>query len=175
MFESLPCQSQGNKCRNSILITCHYPDIIVVAAVFYDHWHNPKSDLGGHFNAICLKSNRKVQTAIQNANFLHWICVSQSGRKLQTGIQNGKIWHWICISKINKMWLTKNLLNNNIVESRTTRTTRTWWLALWIKHILSKPGQEWKDKTLTQVTNICYDLWYLLLKLIVKQCMLRFA
>ena len=90
MFESLPCQSQGNKCRNSVLITCHYPDIIVVAAVFYDHWHNPKSDLGGHFNAICLKSNRKVQTAIQNANFLHWICVSQSGRKLQTVIQNGE-------------------------------------------------------------------------------------
>ena len=71
MFESLPRQSQGNKCRNSILKTCHYPDIIVVAAVLYDHWHNPKSDLGGHFNAICLQSGRKVQMAIQNEKSLH--------------------------------------------------------------------------------------------------------
>ena len=41
-----------------------------MAAVFYNHWHNPKSDLGGHFNAnISLQSGRKVQTGIQNEKF----------------------------------------------------------------------------------------------------------
>lgn len=41
-----------------------------MAAVFYNHWLNPKSDLGGHFNAnICLQSGRKVQTAVQNEKF----------------------------------------------------------------------------------------------------------
>ena len=41
-----------------------------MAAVFYNHWHNSKSDLGGHFNAnICMKSGRKVETAIQNGKF----------------------------------------------------------------------------------------------------------
>ena len=41
-----------------------------MTAVFYNHWHNPKSDLGGHFNAnICPQSGRKVQTAVQNEKF----------------------------------------------------------------------------------------------------------